>query len=462
MINYAATHNAWAQFSFVSDYAFGDNSTQVSGGRRARVLWWVGYAGTKAASCPDSGLPTPPPIRSRTGNSMSAGSFADPVAGSPSIPSLERIEVLDVVRGTALIGIFIMNVEFFNRPLAELGQGMRSSLSGGDWLVGWLIYNFVQGKFWTMFSLLFGMGFAIMLRRAELAERAFLPSYLRRICALMLFGVLHHVFIWGGDILFSYALGAVGLLLLLYARIRSFGLALMLLLALGYFPGLQWAWEITEPLAMLAVAAILLRQDLRFNFPGRSRLARTRNVGVALYLAPYLMMTVFGAIDYRWPQPLSSAATSVNVESWQKQVRESIEETRILTRGKYGDAIRLRAANLVESAPDEAGFTGILVGMFLIGTWFVRAGVMDNTKAHLPLFRKLAWFGLPIGVGMGLLGNLIATSSSAALADDPYFIASGLALMGNLPACLGYVSVIVLLLHSGRFGASIGALAPLG
>ena len=394
---------------------------------------------------------------------MSAGSVSNPIAALVPIVRAERIEALDVVRGVALIGIFTMNVEFFNRPLTELGQGLPASLRGSDWLVGWLVYNFVQGKFWTMFSLLFGMGFAIMLRRAELAGRAFLPTYLRRIGALTLLGVLHHVLVWGGDILFSYALGAVGLLLVLYAPIRLFGLALMLLLALGYFPGLQWTWEITGPMAMLAVAAILRRADSRMDFLGRTRSGfRARNVGVALYLAPFLIMTASGAIEYRWPQPPSLVAMSQTIETSDKQLRKSAEETRVLSRGTYVDALRLRAADLVDNVPDELGFAAVLVGMFLVGAWFVDSGVMDDTALHLPLFRKLAWFGLPLGIGMGLLSNLIATGSSPGLAGDPYVIASGLALMGNLPACLGYVAIIVLLLHSERFGARMSAFATLG
>jgi hypothetical protein len=45
----------------------------------------------------------------------------------------------------------------------------------------------------------------------------------------------------------------------------------------------------------------------------------------------------------------------------------------------------------------------VLVGMFLLGSWFVRSGVMEDTEKHLPLFRKMALYGLPIGIGLGLL-----------------------------------------------------------
>src|SRR4249919_1612330 len=111
----------------------------------------------------------------------------------------ERIQALDVIRGFALFGIFLMNVEWFNRPIADLESGLPLDASGLDYVAGWMIYTFVRGKFWTMFSLLFGMGFAVMLARAERAQRDFVTPYLRRIAALAIIGIAHYILIWTGD-----------------------------------------------------------------------------------------------------------------------------------------------------------------------------------------------------------------------------------------------------------------------
>src|SRR5512134_1152651 len=115
---------------------------------------------------------------------------ATPPSPAPFTPVAEsqRIEALDVVRGFALLGIFLMNIEWFNRPIASLSEGMPRGLTGLDWLASWFIAYFVQGKFWTIFSLLFGMGFAVMLVRAEQAGREFKTVYLRRVLALAVFG----------------------------------------------------------------------------------------------------------------------------------------------------------------------------------------------------------------------------------------------------------------------------------
>src|SRR3954462_12462121 len=98
---------------------------------------------------------------------MPGGKVLAPVAIS------ERIQALDVVRGFALIGILMMNVEFFNRATSELGMGIQPGLTGINLWVSWFVAYFVIGKFWTIFSLLFGMGFAVMLTRAEAAGRNF-------------------------------------------------------------------------------------------------------------------------------------------------------------------------------------------------------------------------------------------------------------------------------------------------
>jgi len=51
----------------------------------------------------------------------------------------ERITTLDVIRGVALFGIFLMNVEFFNRSLMGIGEGMPRGLTGFDWFASWVL-----------------------------------------------------------------------------------------------------------------------------------------------------------------------------------------------------------------------------------------------------------------------------------------------------------------------------------
>ena len=124
----------------------------------------------------------------------------------------ERIEALDVLRGFALIGILLMNMEAFAGPLMRALTGLDPALTGVNRLTDGLIYFFVQGKFFTLFSLLFGMGFAMMVMRAQAAGRPFAGMYWRRSLSLLAIGLVHALLIWSGDILVIYALLSIPLL----------------------------------------------------------------------------------------------------------------------------------------------------------------------------------------------------------------------------------------------------------
>lgn len=400
--------------------------------------------------------------------------------GLKPVASNERIVTLDVIRGFALLGIFLMNIEWFNRPLSDLDAGMPAGVSGIDYWAGWFVHVFVRGKFWTMFSLLFGMGFAVMLTRAEHAGRGFFGPYLRRTLALAVIGALHFIFIWMGDILFSYATGAALLMVVFYTRPRilfilagalgllagAFGLAESLgheLAPWGPFLGFGIA------LLVLACVAAALR---------RWPVSGLRGAGLALYLLPFLAMTIGGAVmTVTPPQERERAAELAaktpeqkkelaeekekKLERRKEQAQDIADETRLMSRGTYAEAVAWRAEQFVKHQGQTVGFAVIVLGMFLLGAWFIRSGVMTNPAAHLGLFRKLAWFGIPLGLGISLISASIAVTHVRDQNDGPYQLAMGLAMLGNLPACLGYISAVVLMFH-GRLRRWVAPLAPAG
>ena len=179
------------------------------------------------------------------------------------VTTTQRIEALDVVRGFALLGIFLMNVEYFNRTINSLGEGMPRGLTGIDWFASWFIAYFVQGKFWTIFSLLFGMGFAVMMTRAERAGRKFKTVYLRRVVALALFGAAHFVLLWEGDILFSYAVGALMLMIVLYGKTWPILGGIATTIGLAFIPGWGHVGAVAGGLAAAGLLAIYLRSSKR-------------------------------------------------------------------------------------------------------------------------------------------------------------------------------------------------------
>ena len=146
--------------------------------------------------------------------------------------SNERMPVLDVLRGFALVGILLLNIELFNR--VDFGNGILPETQGIDRWVSYFVNYFVTGNFRTLFSLLFGMGFALILARSLDTGRAFVLPYIRRLLALALFGILHSVLLWEGDILLSYAFSAAALLITFFLDWKWIVVALVGLVGLVF------------------------------------------------------------------------------------------------------------------------------------------------------------------------------------------------------------------------------------
>jgi len=118
----------------------------------------------------------------------------------PLDPS-ERLVTLDILRGLALF--FMILVHFH--------QFMRIETGGLEDLIGWVVWVGIEQKAWGTFAFLFGVGFAVLLRRLEARGVAPGPVFLRRLAVLALFGIAAQVF-FGFTILFAYATMGVWLL----------------------------------------------------------------------------------------------------------------------------------------------------------------------------------------------------------------------------------------------------------
>ncbi|MGV3530201.1 MAG: DUF418 domain-containing protein [Flavisolibacter sp.] len=136
---------------------------------------------------------------------------------SAPVNNNDRAPVLDMLRGFAILGIFLNNIYYFSGYgfLSEEAKKNFSTYPADKWL-DWLQITFIEGKFYTLFSLLFGIGFSIILIRNEQRGTNGIRVFYRRLLFLMLIGAIHLYFFWEGDILFLYAL--VGLLLPLFRR----------------------------------------------------------------------------------------------------------------------------------------------------------------------------------------------------------------------------------------------------
>ena len=122
-----------------------------------------------------------------------------------------------MLRGFALLGILVMNIQSFSMPdSASLNPFAYGDLTGAN-LVVWIVsYLFTDEKMYGIFSMLFGAGVVLMTTRVE--QRGGSPAGLhyRRMGWLMLFGLLHGVLLWTGDILWTY--GVCGLVVYLFRK----------------------------------------------------------------------------------------------------------------------------------------------------------------------------------------------------------------------------------------------------
>ena len=117
----------------------------------------------------------------------------------------ERIDAIDVLRGFALLGILLMNVQSFAMPQAAyFNPTAYGDLEGANLNVWVAVRMLADQKFMTIFSMLFGAGIVLMAGRAEERGDGRRVHY-RRMGWLLVIGLLHAHLLWSGDILFLYA-----------------------------------------------------------------------------------------------------------------------------------------------------------------------------------------------------------------------------------------------------------------
>ena len=123
------------------------------------------------------------------------------------VRATERIVTLDVLRGFALFGILLMNIQSFAMPeAAYFIPAAYGDLTGANRVVWWFSYLFADQKFMTLFSMLFGAGIVLMTAKAEQSGRPTLGLHYRRMFWLLVIGLMHGYLLWSGDILALYAI----------------------------------------------------------------------------------------------------------------------------------------------------------------------------------------------------------------------------------------------------------------
>ena len=331
----------------------------------------------------------------------------DPLQRDPErpVPASARLPWLDVLRGFALLGILLVNMEFFSRPLQAVALGPDPSLDGLDRWVALATQVLLQGKFYALFALLFGAGFALMLE-CGLATDGFLPRYLRRLAALAGFGLVHALWIWSGDILLAYA--GFGLLLL--------GFACTPVGRLPLWAGLCFA----APLGLLALSTWGLALD-----PG----------GEAM-------------------RALEAERTTFIAELAQAETT--------LRGGTFAEVSAQRREDLRFMLGSLALFGSGILGYLLLGAWLLRSGRLLDPARHAGFFRACLRLGFGIGLPLCVTAALLLQGRDRMLPDAHLLLATTLETLGSLLLALGYLGAVLRLLARPAWAPRLALLAPAG
>jgi uncharacterized protein len=317
----------------------------------------------------------------------------------------ERIEVVDVLRGLAVFGILVGNMQWFS-GYGMMPESMAHAAPLTDRVTHFLVHFFVEGKFYSIFSFLFGFGFALQIARAEERGDARASVFKRRLFWLLVIGLLHAFLLWAGDILSVYAL--MGFVLLLFRRKSDASL-------------LKWAF------ALMAVP-------------------------IVTYIVIYALFTAFVS-----PDALAGFEAS-QVERWNDSVRT-------VSQGGYLQIIS--SYNLEYIVGRWAGLIlqmrlPKILAMFLLGFYAYRRGYFQDLKANRTFIRNVLTYGFVFG----LAGNIIFAAFAS---NEAPFPPSAAGLVGviaysfGVPAMALFIAALVAeMWQSEAWRPVLAWLAPVG
>jgi uncharacterized protein len=324
-------------------------------------------------------------------------------------PTGQRLLHMDVLRGFALFGILLVNFQWFVRPIQAIALGAEPGLGGADLLVDWLIRALAEGKFYALFSMLFGAGFALMAGRAEQRHARFWGLYLRRLFLLMLFGAGHMLLVWAGDILLVYSLCGF-FMVLLFRKTPVQRL---------------WKWA----LAFFAVAPLLI-------WLGALSIAATQF------------------------DPEIQASTLAQFEADEARMLEQVTLAEQLIReGSWRDNVGQRLRDAAFTLSHALFWVPPIVGFFLLGRWLVVTDRLTQAAEHKMFFRRWRSRGLLLGLPLSLAGTSLIHDASQFMPTLGLAFGFSLFTAGAILLALAYLSLVVLGAERLRWLAPAGQMA---
>ena len=321
------------------------------------------------------------------------------------VTAASRIVEIDMIRGFALFGVLLVNMYGF-------GADSIAWNSPADELAFSITRIFFESKMWTLFSILFGFGFAVQLQSAQARGFPNLPTYLRRLGVLFVLGAVHAL-LYDGDILMLYA--ELGLALLVVRRLP------------------------TRKLLMLAVGLMLV-------FP----LARL--------------------VSDQGQEQSGESVQILSVSEARAELKDD-QRSHVYATGTFAEVLAdnasaIPADPLEDLYTPESGLT--VLAMFLVGFSLGRSGVLrDIPSLIVPIARMRVW-----GLGLGLTAMaaervLAHTAGYALFGAQPaglgvQFAGDLLFTFGATVLALGYAATLINGAQTPRGRAMLAPLAGVG
>jgi uncharacterized protein len=265
----------------------------------------------------------------------------------------ERSQIMDIVRGLAVMGMLLANVTFFASPLSIVLT--RYWVKPADHVASMFVTFFLSGKVYSIFSLLFGLGCAMYMQRARETHEG-LAFYVRRMAALFALGAVHVVLLSSADILHLYAV--LGLMLLAVTR---------------------WSNR-----TLLIAAVVCLSLPTIIAVEESMRAARHAQ---------------------------QSASTADATAGYFAQVRLTVQTYR---KGSFRDIVNLRLAEFRRRIGPVVIAAPHVLGMMLLGVYAYRRRVFENVPGHRRLLWRVIAVTLPIGL---ILNGLVTWASVTTSVD---------------------------------------------
>jgi uncharacterized protein len=327
------------------------------------------------------------------------------IAGAAPVAPGERISSIDVLRGFALMGILVMNIQSFSMIMAAyLNPTAYGDLSGANWWVWTLSHIVADEKFISIFSMLFGAGIVMMTGRAE--ARGVNPRgvHVRRSVWLIVIGLLHAYLLWYGDILVTYGICA----LIVYAGRKA------------------------SPRKLITV-------------------------GLIIFSVAFLLFMFFGFSLQFWPE--ENRADSMR--NW-LPAAEQVAGELAAYRGTWLEQMSAR----VPSAIALQTFILLILegwrvcGLMLIGMALFKTGVLSAARSRL-FYAAMAGVGYGIGLPLVITGVIRNFAADWAF-DYSMFYGSQWNYWASLFMSLGHVGAVMLVSKSGLICGLKRVLAAFG